>query len=267
MALKEPVKKSDNPKKPTARMGVQVIARAANILRALEGEPDGLSLGEISSRVDLPRSTVQRIVTALADEQLLIAASPKSRVKLGPALIRLANATNSEIEKMARPYMEALSRELGETIDLSVMQGRTAVFTDQVPGNHRLRAISAIGERFPLHCTANGKALLATLPNDKLQRRLGVELAVFTPKTKTNPLELRNEIEGIRKGEFACDMEEYTEGISALSVSFLDPLGRALAISVPVPTTRFVRNRAAIEKALRECREQITLGLKGVSGH
>ena len=248
-------------KNPATRMGVQVIGRAANILRSLEDEPEGLSLGDIASRVDLPRSTVQRIVTALADEQLLISASPKSRVKLGPALVRLANATNNEIDRMARPYMEALSRELGETIDLSVLQGKTAVFVDQVAGTHRLRTISAIGERFPLHCTANGKALMATLPEDKVERRLSMELAKLTPSTKTNQVELRREIESIRRGDFASDIEEYTEGICALSLTFLDPLGRAFAISVPVPTARFGRNRKRIEECLRKCQEQISAGL------
>ena len=242
-------------------MGVQVIGRAANILRSLEDEPDGLSLGDIASRVDLPRSTVQRIVTALADEQLLISASPKSRVKLGPALVRLANATNNEIDRMARPYMEALSRELGETIDLSVLQGKTAVFVDQVAGTHRLRTVSAIGERFPLHCTANGKALMATLPDDKLERRLSMELAKFTPSTKTDQVELKREIEFIRRGDIASDIEEYTEGICALSLTFLDPLGRAFAISVPVPTARFSSNREHMESSLLKCHEQITAGL------
>lgn len=252
-------------KKPAARLGVKVIARAANILRSLEDEAEGLSLGDIATRVDLPRSTVQRIVTALAEEQLLISASPKSRVKLGPALIRLANATNNEIDKMARPYMETLSRELGETIDLSVMQGRTAVFVDQVAGNQRLRAVSAIGERFPLHCTAHGKALMATLSDEQLDRRLSLELAAFTPKTNTNAIALRKQIEGIRSGDIACDKEEYTEGICAMSVTFADPLGRAFAISIPVPSARFDRKRVTLELALRNCREQIEVGLGNIS--
>lgn len=248
-------------KKPARTAGIQVIARAAKVLRSLEDEAQGLSLGEIAARVDLPRSTVQRIVTALAEEQLLIAATPKSRVKLGPALIRLAKATNDEIDKIARPFMDALSRELNETIDLSVIQGKTAVFVDQVLGNHRLRAVSGIGERFPLHCTACGKALLATLPDDKLERRLAGELTKFTPNTKTDPISLHKEILGIRNGDLAYDIEEHTEGICAVAVSFMDPLNRAFAISMPVPTPRFSRNKDVIEAALLKCRDQIVNSL------
>ena len=245
----------------STRAGIQVIARAAQILRTLEDEPQGLSLGEIAGRVDMPRSTVQRIVASLADEQLLIAATPKSRVKLGPALIRLAKATNNDIDKIARPLMDALSRKLNETIDLSVIQGNAAVFIDQILGSHRLRAISAVGESFPLHCTACGKALLATLPGSKLERHLAQELVRYTPQTKVDPNELRTEIASVRADGIAYDIEEHTEGICAISTSFIDPLERAFAISMPVPTTRFTRNRQLFERELLACRDGIIAAL------
>src|SRR4029077_19611312 len=76
---------------------VQVIARAPTILRALEEQPGGLGLGQLGQRVDLARSTVQRIVAALAAEKLLIAASPTGRVRLGPAILRLAAPAPSAI--------------------------------------------------------------------------------------------------------------------------------------------------------------------------
>ena len=71
------------------RKGVEVIARAAAIMRALEGEPRGLSLGKIAQRVALPRATVQRIVVTLKAEKFVIDATPRSEVRLGPALLVL----------------------------------------------------------------------------------------------------------------------------------------------------------------------------------
>jgi DNA-binding IclR family transcriptional regulator len=94
--------------------GIQVIARAAAILRALEDEPTGLSLGQIAERVKLARSTVQRIVGALAAEHLLIAATPGAGVRLGPALVRLASSTNVELDQLLRPALVKLSRTLKE---------------------------------------------------------------------------------------------------------------------------------------------------------
>jgi DNA-binding IclR family transcriptional regulator len=243
------------------RAGIQVIARAADILRALENEDEGLSLGEIATKVELARSTVQRIVAALADEQLLISASPKSRVKLGPALIRLANATNVEISSIVRPYMEDLSRQIGETIDLSVIQGPAAVFIDQVPGNHRLRAVSAVGERFPLHSTACGKALLATLSEENLAKFLKTELKAFTEHTITSTVALAEQIEAIKRDGISVDVEENTEGICAVGTWINDALGRYYAITIPTPTGRFNRNRDLYSAALIACRKDISLAL------
>ena len=153
------------------------------MLRALEDEPSGLSLGEIAQRVGLARSTVQRIVDALRTEQFVIAASPTAGVRLGPALVRLAASASVEFDQLTRPIIAELSQAVGETVDLSVLKGRSAVFTDQIQGSHRLRAVSAIGDTFPLHCTANGKAILSVLPDDKLKALLRMPLQKMTPNT------------------------------------------------------------------------------------
>jgi DNA-binding IclR family transcriptional regulator len=243
------------------KQSIQVISRAANVLRALEGEPEGLSLGQIAQRVGLARSTVQRIVDALRAEQFIIAATPTSGVRLGPALIRLAASASVEFDHITRPIMAELSQELGETVDLSVLKGNSAVFTDQVQGRHRLRAVSAIGESFPLHCTANGKALLAVLPVEQLQRLLRAPLPRLTSHTITRPAELLKEVENCRRTGVAADNEEHTEGISALGAGFTDPLGRAVALSVPVPTTRFKRIRPQLASHLLTARDRIITAL------
>ena len=93
---------------------VQVIARAAAILRALEDEGAGLSLGQIAQRVNLARSTVQRIVAALEAEKFLIAASPTGRVRLGPTILRLAASARTDFVAVARPYLTQLSQRAQE---------------------------------------------------------------------------------------------------------------------------------------------------------
>jgi len=247
------------------KQSIQVISRAANVLRALEDEPGGLSLGEIAQRVGLARSTVQRIVDALRAEQFVIAASPTSGVRLGPALVRLAASASVEFDQITRPIIAELSQAVGETVDLSVLKGRSAVFTDQIQGSHRLRAVSAIGDTFPLHCTANGKAILSVLPDDKLKAFLRMPLQKMTPNTITKPAELLREIETCRRTGIAVDDEEHTEGICALGTGFIDPVGRAIAISIPVPTTRFKRIRPDLANRLLEARARIleTLGQSG----
>ena len=124
-------------------------------------------------------------------------------------------------------------------------------------GRHRLRAVSAIGESFPLHCTANGKAILSALPEEKLQRLLRAPMPKLTPNTITRPAELLKEIESCRRTGIALDLEEHTEGISAIGTGFVDPMGRAIALSIPVPTTRFKRIRQELAAHLLAARDRI----------
>jgi DNA-binding IclR family transcriptional regulator len=225
---------------------VQVIARAAAILRALEDEGDGLSLGQIAQRVSLARSTVQRIVAALEAEKFVIAASPNGRVRLGPTILRLAGSARTDFVAVARPFLSQLSNELKETVDLSVIKKDHLVFIDQVIGSQRLRAVSAVGETFPLHCTANGKAYLAGLDDAAVARLVGTTYERRTPRTITRLDELLRDLKNVRKTGVAIDHEEHTQGICAAGIVTRDPLGNTVAVSVPVPAQRFATHQRQI---------------------
>ncbi len=243
------------------RHGIQVIARAATILRALENEVDGLSLGQIAKRVELPRSTVQRIVNALAEEHLLIAASPNARVTLGPAILRMAANTHFDFAKFVRPHLETLAQRTSETVDLSMRRDNKMIFVDQIPSSHRLSAVSAVGESFPMFSSANGKAALSLLEDDLIAKLLNNNLVKETPSTIISIPLLMNDIEKIRHTNIAIDNEEHTEGVSALGTAFYDPLGRIFSVSVPVPTIRFIRSKDAITEALINFRDGLIASL------
>jgi IclR family transcriptional regulator, acetate operon repressor len=232
------------------KSGVQVIARAATILRALEEENAGLSLGQIAQRVNLARSTVQRIVAALQSEKLLISATPNGRVRLGPTILRLAASVRSDFLALARPFLERLSEELHETVDLAMVKKNQLIFIDQVIGSQRLRAVSAVGETFPLTCTANGKAYLAQLSDKAVEALVGRTFAARTPTTITRLDALLKELAAVRRTGVAFDREEHTLGICAAGVSLQDPLGNPVAVSVPVPSQRFADRRAMIAERL-----------------
>ncbi len=229
---------------------VQVIARAAAILRALEDEAPGLSLGQIAQRVSLARSTVQRIVAALEAEKLVIAASPTGRVRLGPTILRLAASVRTDFVSIARPFLVKLSHDLRETVDLATVKKDHLVFTDQVIGPQRLRTVSAVGESFPLYCTANGKAYLAQLDDAAIERLIGRSYERRTPHTLTRLDELLKELRLVRKAGIAFDREEHTLGICAAGVALRDLLGNFVAISVPVPAPRFYDHQSLIVERL-----------------
>lgn len=229
---------------------VQVIARAAAILRTLEQQAMGLSLGQIAQRVGLARSTVQRIVAALEAENLVIAASPTGRVRLGPTITRLATSVQTDFVSIARPFLVRLSDELSETVDLATVKKDHLVFIDQVIGSQRLRTVSAVGETFPLYCTANGKAYLAELDEVTIARLIGTKYERRTPATLTRLDDLLKDLKGVRRSEIAFDREEHTIGICAAGIVTRDLLGNHVAISVPVPVQRFGENQTLIADRL-----------------
>lgn len=242
--------------------GIQVISRAASVLRALRNENEGLSLGQIAERVHLPRSTVQRIVHALVEERLLMAASPSGRVRLGMEILALANNSRIDIVEVAHPHLKALSGATGETVDLAVLRGDHVVFLDQVAGTHRLRAVSAVGESFPLHSTANGKACLALLDESDVRRRLkNQKLTTANGKTRTIESLLR-ELQTVREAGVAFDREEHSLGIAAVGTAFRDQAGSIYAISIPAPTSRAKAIEARVVSLLLPARDKLreTLG-------
>ncbi|MGE3990781.1 MAG: IclR family transcriptional regulator [Pseudorhodoplanes sp.] len=245
---------------------VQVIARAASIMRALEDTTTGLSLGEIALKVGLARSTVQRIVAALETEKLVVAASPAGRVRLGPTILRLAGSVRTDFVTLARPFLIELSKELHETVDLASVKGDHLVFIDQVIGSQRLRTVSAVGETFPLTCTANGKAYLAELDDRAVEALIGRSYKARTQHTITKLAQLLDDIRAIRRNGYALDREEHTLGICAAGVAMRDMLGNYVAISVPVPTQRFQKERNQICERLLATKRVLEEHLSSATG-
>ena len=237
----------------TGSSGIRVIARAADILRALSKHPDGLTLGEIGQLVGLPHSTVQRIVKALDDVNLVIAASPAGGVRLGPALLALASSAKQfSIVKFVRPLIVQLSKDTGETVDLAVLGTDKAVVVDQIAGTHPLLAVSATGSSLLLHCSASGKALLASLPDKRLTRlKSRLPLPAVTRNTITTWARLELELESVRRTGIAIDREESFDGICAVATGVRGPGNEIAAISLPVPADRFrITEKSLIETLL-----------------
>lgn len=230
------------------RSGIQVISRAASILRVLKEAQTGMSLGKIAERTDLPRSTVQRITAALAEERFVISDAQGRGLRLGPEFDALSDAAQYNVVEHCRLLLTELTQKTGETTDLAVMRGIGMVFLDQVPGMHRLTTVSRIGEVFPLTTTANGKACLAALDEAeaiKLIRNEWDRNGVNRDLTA-----LLAELAVVRKSGLAYDLDEHASGVSAIGFAFRDWNGDLHAISVPIPSTRFAASKKAIETAL-----------------
>ena len=232
---------------------IQVVSRTASVLRELAANPGGMSLTQLARAVSLPRSTVHRLLAALNLEGL-VTTNIKGLSVLGPELLRIAGRSPMDLNAVLRPVLEDLFDDLDETVDLAALEGDHLRFVDQIQAPHRLRAISSVGAQFPLHCTANGKAVLANMTDEQIKRLLPEKLERFTETTITSRTALLEEVATIRDTGFAIDREEHTEGICAIGFAVAIPGGDHFAITVPVPRQRFVGREGRIAAALEEAR-------------
>lgn len=235
--------------------GIQVISRAAAILREVGAQPDGLSLGKLAAATGLARSTVQRIVDALELEHLVQAGA--GGVRPGWGLRRLGELPGSGIALELRAELYGLFEATHETVDLSTLSGGEVLFMDRFLSDQPERAVPTIGAIYPAYTMSSGKALLSCLPDEAIEALYAAApLERLTPHTVANLAELRRQIDGIRHGDFAYDLEEHALGRSAIGL----PIGRrgdaVLALSVVMPSKRFDSVRASVEKALTKFAER-----------
>jgi IclR family acetate operon transcriptional repressor len=243
--------------------GKQVIARAAAVLRALESQPQGLSLSQLAKASNLPRTTVHRIVAALEAQQLVV--SGPGGVRLGPALVRLAASAHADVLAIARPSIELLGRRTRETVDLCVYRGMHSISVDQYPSDHELRVVSPVGTAFPIHCTAHGKALLSELTDEAIRNALPATLEKRTGASLDQLDALLQQLTLVRENRLAIDIEEHAPGVCGLGVALETGTQERYALAVAIPALRFPAARDMVQSALLQCKAEIEAAL-GMAG-
>lgn len=233
------------PDQPTNRdEGIQVLRRATAALDEIAAEPGQLRLVDLGERLGLAKSTTRRLLVGLV-EVGLASVDSQGHFSLGERLLGFGSAAGAHVSAIFRPTIERVARATdGETVDLSILRGQRMWFVDQIESSHRLRAVSAVGVRFPLEVTANGKAALAALPDADVE----TALSKFSPDIADG---LRHELTEIRCSGIAFDRGEHTAGISAAAVARRVMGDNVIAISVPAPTDRFLEKEQRIVEALR----------------
>lgn len=254
---------------------MQLVSRIAAVLRALEvgalegrareGRAPGLSLGQIAAATGLPRPTVQRLVDALLVEGMVAADPLLGGVRLGPLIARLATSVSTDLVVLARPHLERLCAETRETVAMTVLQdGKVVVLAFLPPAGQEIRLASSVGAIWTLHSTADGKALLAGLPEATQRALLTPPLRRKTPNTETDPDALLAQLREVERTGFAVDLDGTTSGISAIAMRIEDRAGTRYALSVLTGAAGFPASRARLEAALGHCRDAI-LAAAGLS--
>ena len=224
---------------------VQTIERTALMLETLGHYPSGLSLGELSEKVELPKGTTHRLLTSMAYFDFIRQDQVSKHYHLGFKLVELGNhlLSHIDIRKEAHPYLINLSDEVQEIVHLVVLDQNKALYIDKVDLHSQrggLQMVSRLGTRIPLHCTAVGKVLLAYMPETDAEMIIqNANLDRRTINTITDPAELKQHLKIIKAKGYAIDDEENEEGIRCVAAPIRNEIGQVVAaMSVSGPNIR-----------------------------
>lgn len=235
---------------------MQVISRAAAILRAIAAHPGGLSLNAIAKEVELPRSTVQRLVTALEVEGLLDPKGPAGGTRLGPAMGHFLAAAHADMIIFGRSYLKQLVEDASETASVICTVGGMGMVLESFAYDHPLRVVLLPGTQYPLYATAGGKAILARSQDSAIKQLFPAELPACTPHTLSSRAALLDELQTVRDTHMAYARQEHTLGLSSIAVA-IDSHTGLYAFEVTLPEARFDEKREVVEKALLKSVEMI----------
>ncbi len=218
------------------------LLRAFALLERIARAEGPVTLREAAEGSGLPKPTVYRILAMLEQAGLLVRETDGRRMSPGPRLTRIAlDALLNDAARAPRhAILKSLAQTVGETVNLTMLDGSEVVYLDRVETAWPLRMTLQPGSRVPLHCTASGKLLLASLPAAR-RRRLVATLVLerYTERTLINANALETELARIRRVGYATDNEEYLAGLVCVAVPvILDRRRTAACIAVHAPLAR-----------------------------
>ena len=220
--------------------GVQVIDRLLDILELLSLEQDGLGVTEIGNRIGLHKSTVYRIVSALAERGYIEKVPGRSVYKIGLKLVEISSVylNSIELKTEARPFMHELTSRLSLPSHLAILDGTEAVYIDKVDMVSNIRLYSQIGRRIPVYCSALGKCLLSGLLDDELYETISrCSFKKYTANTLDKET-LLLQIKAVSAIGWAVDNVEHEEGIRCIASPIFDYREKVVAaVSIAGPVT------------------------------
>ncbi|WGH80338.1 IclR family transcriptional regulator [Jannaschia ovalis] len=212
------------------------VGKALGVLDRVAGFGRPVRFAELLEGSDLPKATLYRLLQTLLRQDMLTLDPETGRYAPGIRLVRLAHAawSQSSLAPIARPHLDRLAHEVGQTVHLAQLDGAQVLYVDKRGPAAAVRMYSEAGKVGPAYCTGVGKAMLAFLPEPELEAALARQAwHRFTPATITDPAAMRDELAAIRAAGHAFDREEHEPGITCLAMPILAPSGRVLgAVSI-----------------------------------
>jgi DNA-binding IclR family transcriptional regulator len=225
---------------------IESVGRALRLL-TLVASQGSVSVSGAAAHLDVARSTAHRMLATLVAEGF-VRQDPATKA-YGPGRgmleLGLSAVRNLDVRAAARPDLEALRDELGETVHIVLLEGTHILFVDSIESVRAVRVGSRVGMQMAAHCTAAGKAILAALPPAAVEEYLDALPEGLTPNSLSGRDAVRAEIAETARRGWATNFEESEDGLSAVAAAIAEPSGDVRAsITVSLPAGRLPPERA-----------------------
>ena len=223
------------------------VEKALQILEAFNISHPELSVSELEAMLSLPKVSIYRFLRVLLKRGFITQNPHTRKYRLGIKVFELGSVVlrNMELRRAAFPLIEQLSQRSGETVHLGVLDGNEVVSIEGTESGYSLRISLPIGKRVYLHSTGIGKAILAFLEDEEIEKIIKEKgLPRFMKNTITDPALLKKEIQLIRERGYAIDNEENEPGVHCVAAPILDSSQHVIAsISISGPSVRITDER------------------------
>lgn len=237
----EPAREAEAPWLASAPpYSLESVDNALRLIHALD-ERGELRVYEAAEMLGVARSTAHRLLSTLRFREFAVQSGPDHAYRPGPALVNagLRAIARIDLNMVARPHLEALAAEVGETVHLVVLEGNGARFVDGVEGPHAIRVGSRVGIVLPAHATAAGKAILAALPPDQVRALYPRGVQALTGATLRDVDDIETHLQDVARVGYGTNFGESADGVAAIGVVVRDKLRNPVgAIALAAPAER-----------------------------
>lgn len=221
---------------------VQSVDRSLDILVFLANYPKGISVSELSKKMNLHKSTAHRLLKTLLYKGFVKQNDDDNNYKLTFKLFEIGSSVirDNPLRDASRHHLKELRNITEEVVHLVVPDDSNIIYIDKYDTNQTIRMHSKIGKKSPMYCTSVGKAILSTYPDDKIKQLWNKsEIIQLTKHTITSFVDFMDEINKIRRLSFADDNQENELQIRCFGAAIKDYNNKTVgAISISTPIIR-----------------------------
>jgi DNA-binding IclR family transcriptional regulator len=221
---------------------IKSVNNALELLEQFNVDSDELGVTELSKRLNLHKNKVFRLLATLETKGYIEQNKTTENYRLGVKSLELGRTFIKQLGLVppVKPFLKEIVRECNEMAYLGTIRQKYVVCLDVEEPNQAVKVTNHVGLRFPIHCTAIGKAQIAYATEEELEKWGILEnMGRFTPNTIVNKAEFIKHIKEVARRGYALDNEEYNPGVRCVAVPIRDYTGRVVGgISVPGPSFR-----------------------------